>query len=560
MIALALPLAIELPLLAVVGACLGALANCVLFACMNVVHLTNPWAPIEEPRGRDKLEQKNQKPHDFAPRTTADRIPIIGWLLLRRESSQRSCCFWVCPLLLEVAFAIALPLLVWWNPATFFADLYALWDGWPLGLQYFLLACDGLLAGALTNYVIYTQAFSPRPIDPWSPKHDDAPPRSWTDRIPVIGWLGLRRESSIHGNGFWVRPLLIELSLATALPALYWYETQAGGIFPVVARQDAILSVFQPWTMDIFVGHGILLVLMTAATFIDFDEKTIPDVITLPGTIIGLVLSAMIVPIGTKSLNGFMPTALPVCQEVEQVIPTTFDSPWFEQYVGSKWEGSTGLWTGLAIWTVFCFAYADRRFTGVMLRRRGLSKTIEFFFAALFHHWTWKLLAVLWMVGLVAVSTVWSVGGESWRGLLSGLVGLAVGGGTIWAIRIVGSAAMQREAMGFGDVTLMAMVGAFIGWQGSLAAFFLSPFAAIAIVTLRWVVTRDTQVPFGPYLCAGTMLTILFWDRVYNQALACNFYLLGTIVIWVAVAMLGLMGVMLFALQLIKSLVRGRSR
>jgi prepilin signal peptidase PulO-like enzyme (type II secretory pathway) len=192
-----------------------------------------------------------------------------------------------------------------------------------------------------------------------------------------------------------------------------------------------------------------------------------------------------------------------------------------------------------------------------MLRRRGLSKTIEFFFAALRHHWTWKLLVAMWIAGGLFISISWVVGGNPWYGLFSALVGLAVGGGTIWSIRIVASWAMDMEAMGFGDVTLMAMVGAVIGWQGAVLGFFLSPFAAIVIVLVQYVVTRNRHVPFGPYLCAGTLLVMVFWDAMYNQWLACNLLMLWPMLRWLALTCLGLMGVMLFVSRLIKTYFGG---
>ena len=57
--------------------------------------------------------------------------------------------------------------------------------------------------------------------------------------------------------------------------------------------------------------------------------------------------------------------------------------------------------------------------------------------------------------------------------LLTALIGLVGSGGIVWAVRLIGTAALRREAMGFGDVTLMMMVGTFLGWQACLIAFFL---------------------------------------------------------------------------------------
>ncbi len=83
------------------------------------------------------------------------------------------------------------------------------------------------------------------------------------------------------------------------------------------------------------------------------------------------------------------------------------------------------------------------------------------------------------LVGFAAIAGVWYRGGESWLGLLTALVGMVGGGAMVWAVRIVGSAALRKEAMGFGDVTLMMMIGAFLGWQPTIFIFFIAPFAGL---------------------------------------------------------------------------------
>jgi leader peptidase (prepilin peptidase)/N-methyltransferase len=420
----------------------------------------------------------------------------------------------------------------------------AFWIGLPLELRYMILAVLGLMGGALANHIVYTFAFfNPRPISPWGPVADGVPPRTWSDRVPLIGWLGLSRESTVHGRRFWIRPMLIELATAFLFMWLYWFETQHGGLYPAILRTPRSLNLFAPLAVQMFFSHALLAVFLIAATFIDFDELTIPDVITIPGTIIGLVIASI-------TLNHFMPTAIPVAAPAITITPTTFDSPWF--VIPNDWSGTTGLWTGLAIWTGWCFALVDRRWSSVIVRRRGIGRAIRHLINGVFHYGFWKVLAVIWVVGLAAIASVWNLGDPNWKGLFTALVGVAVGGGVIWAIRIVATLALDKEAMGFGDVTLMAMIGAFIGWQASLIAFFLSPFTAIFIVLARYVVTRDTYTPYGPYLCAGAALTIVYWDGLYNNWLAPNLGLMGNMLLWLCLALLGLMAVMLFFWRLIK--------
>ena len=407
----------------------------------------------------------------------------------------------------------------------------------PLQLRMGILAVIGLAAGAMVNHMIYTWCWFPRPISPWAKPDDNAPPRQSSDRIPLIGWLGLRREREIHGGGFWVRPILIEVGLAIALPLLYQYETLAAKILPPgLSPQD--IAAFEPWGTQLFFAHAFLLVLMVAATFIDFDEQTIPDAITVPGTLIALILASC-------SLKFFMPVVGVNEANQPSLMPITFEHPWLP--VSAKWFKSTGLCTGLAIWSGWCFALADRR----VILRKGYAKAIEFFFAGLVRHPTWKLLGGIWLVGVLGIFLVYWLGEPYWWGLFSSLVGLAIGGGVIWAIRIVGSVSMRVEAMGFGDVTLMAMIGAFLGWQASLIAFIIAPFTSLVIALVQFAFTRNRAIPFGPYLCAGTLLTMLYWPTVWPK-LAMNLDLFGPFLLWFGAAMLGLMGVMLFVWRIVK--------
>ena len=93
---------------------------------------------------------------------------------------------------------------------------------------------------------------------------------------------------------------------------------------------------------------------------------------------------------------------------------------------------------------------------------------------------------------------------------------MAASGGLVWLVRIIGTAALHREAMGFGDVTLMAMIGAFLGWQPCLVIFFLAPFAGLVVGVLRLILFRDREIPYGPFLCLATLLLIVRWHAIWD--------------------------------------------
>src|SRR5262249_49106476 len=101
------------------------------------------------------------------------------------------------------------------------------------------------------------------------------------------------------------------------------------------------------------------------------------------------------------------------------------------------------------------------------------------------------------------------------HGLCMSLAGIVVGGGIIWAVRIVGQRALKREAMGVGDVILMAMIGSFVGWQGTLIGFVMSLVAAVVIALPLWLIWRDHELPFGPYLSLGALLLLIFGRRLW---------------------------------------------
>ena len=145
-----------------------------------------------------------------------------------------------------------------------------------------LAAC---IAGQL-NRGIYRFAWHKRLISPWSPA-PAGQPRGWLDCVPVYGWWRLRREAELHGPGFWIRPALIELTFIIGLAALYAFELN-GGLLPVGSIRPP-LSVLRTQ----FVHHACLIALMLIATFIDLDEKTIPDEVTISGTLLAVLLAGL---------------------------------------------------------------------------------------------------------------------------------------------------------------------------------------------------------------------------------------------------------------------------
>ena len=83
------------------------------------------------------------------------------------------------------------------------------------------------------------------------------------------------------------------------------------------------------------------------------------------------------------------------------------------------------------------------------------------------------------------------------HGLAVSLAGLIVGGGSIWIVRIIGHFVIKREAMGFGDVVLMATIGSFLGWQPTIVAFFIAPLCALIVVAVMSFSAASAKSPTG---------------------------------------------------------------
>lgn len=103
---------------------------------------------------------------------------------------------------------------------------------------------------------------------------------------------------------------------------------------------------------------------------------------------------------------------------------------------------------------------------------------------------------------------------QAMRTLLASVAGMVVGGGVTWLIRAVGTRVFGREAMGFGDVKLMAMVGAFLGWQSSLLTMFLGCVFGAIVGGAGAALGRGTVIPFGPYLALGAVTSLFLRPQI----------------------------------------------
>lgn len=100
------------------------------------------------------------------------------------------------------------------------------------------------------------------------------------------------------------------------------------------------------------------------------------------------------------------------------------------------------------------------------------------------------------------------LGGLGWSAL-----GAFVGGGTLLVVAILGEKIFKKEAMGMGDVKLLAAIGAFLGWQAALFSVFASSLVGGVVgLTLVLIGGKEwsSRIPYGPYIAFGAVVW-MFW-------------------------------------------------
>ena len=354
----------------------------------------------------------------------------------------------------------------------------------PLLLRLVVLFVVGTLLASLLNLAIYRLAWHQRTISPWS--RGEAPCR-WFHRIPIFGWIARRHQTAIYGRGFWVRPMLIELMMGAGWVGLYCWEVIQESLhvgqleFAMIPPALAGAVVLPAGILHTeFFAHLAIIAFMVVAAFIDMDERLIPDTITIPGTLLGLTLAASIPFSLLPQIDPLIraePWAIPLLPGPPPIYLRfqTFVAPnvWPPNMAGAPNFISLAL--GVGCYWLWCFAILPRPWYGRHGWKRAWAVLTARFCRSLC---TWPPILLI-TAGTLAIAGVWGYGRAPWAGLLSALVGLAGSGGLIWAVRIIGTAVLKKEAMGFGDVTLMMMIGTFVGWQASLIIFFIAPFALL---------------------------------------------------------------------------------
>lgn len=329
----------------------------------------------------------------------------------------------------------------------------------PYWLASAFLFVLGAIAGSFLNVCIYR---IPRHAHVWPAlKGLYSPPSqcprcrariAWYDNIPIVGWLMLRGRCRRCRMWISVRYPLVELLNAVLFVALYWAEVPHG--WPPVLAESSVYAAAGPQTVP---GLG------------PFS----------PLTFLHLRYFYHLVLVESLLVASFIDFD-------RREIPDASTLPAL----------CVGLLGGLILARVHI----------VPLWSQNPSQV-------------YTLTGLFWpdwdVYGWPAVPA-WFSAHPHLHGLLVSAAGLVVGGGVTWGVRLLGAWVLRREAMGFGDVILMAVIGSFLGWQPALLAFILAPACALLALPLQLLVHRDRYIPYGPYLSLGALIVLLAFRPLWE--------------------------------------------
>lgn len=357
----------------------------------------------------------------------------------------------------------------------------------------------GLLIGSFSNVLIWRlprrENINFPPSHCPNCDHGLAP----LDLVPVLSWAALGGRCRYCKAGISARYPVVEL---------------------VTGAAYAVLSVVFPYSQ---VGAGLLglcllFTLLLVASVIDQETYTIPDEISLPGAALGLLFGlvhartdAAGLPVFAEALRGMlMGAGLLITIDLfgswvirrfrERSFP---EAPLgFQQIALSLLAGAwLGVWVGLAVGALSAAANLGARRVVRVPEWLTLGGTL--------------LSLALASTGIGPGLIVMVQGALAAAGGMALLCGLYW-----WLVPLITKAPeddsddYDPSAMGFGDVKLAALIGAFLGWEKLVVAVVFAVVAGAVLGVLQLLIFKENRLKFGPYLAIGAVLALLFGTQL----------------------------------------------
>ena len=401
----------------------------------------------------------------------------------------------------------------------------------------------GACVGSFLNVVIYRLPAGQSVVSPPSHCPHCGYKLAWFDNIPIVSWLILRGRCRNCGA-----PISFQYPLVEAICGVLF-----GGLFLLLyagqMRPDFAGPGFAE-TWPIYVVYLVMLSGVFAAVAIDAKHYIIPvqimwiiaalAIVVLPASAALLPNAIVPVDIGPEHehpsvrIHSVQPDVYQHDAQVQRTIAQHRPGP----VIVSALPAVSGPWIGAA-----CLGAVGLILSNILLAT-GLipysfhldepepeSDDPEAFLAH--PHPRREVLkecvflappVILAAVGYT-VSGSWTADAPTWLGVLAGtLIGFMAGGAVVWATRIFGTLGFGKEAMGLGDVHLMAGIGAVIGWPAVVLAFFVAPFFGLVYALLSFgagrLLKREVRViPYGPHLALAAALVVVFYEPLMVRVL-----------------------------------------
>lgn len=393
----------------------------------------------------------------------------------------------------------------------------------------------GACVGSFLNVVIFRLPAGRSIVTPPSACPHCGQKLRWFENVPVLAWFYLGGKCRKCKT-----PISFQYPLIEAITALLF-----GGWFVICYYTDLRTDFSGPGfenTWPIYVLYVVMFAGLLAATVIDARYYIIP----LPITWIIAGLALVIWPLATYLMPELTFLGLPSIKSAEFSIFKEMDPALAKNSVEavplltSTWIGpALGGGLGLLISTgLVWLGVLPRSFAEITEQEKQAAEenpdSPEAFLAH--PHPRREVLKeaaflALPIVGAVAGFLVMrQMCGEAgcevplWLRALAGVVmGYLVGGAMIWFTRIFGTLGFGKEAMGLGDVHLLACIGAVVGWEAAVLTFFIGPFIGLGYAAVSQGVGKLTRrqvriIPYGPHLAAAALIVCLFRQPLMDWA------------------------------------------
>lgn len=390
----------------------------------------------------------------------------------------------------------------------------------------------GACVGSFLNVVIWRLPRGESIVFPGS--HCPACGRAirWYDNIPILSWLVLRARCRFCKARISPRYILVEAVTAVLIVGLYL-------CYFVFAVRGGAGRFASAWPT--FVAHAALLCGLLVCAAVDIDTWEVPLEVCWFVSLVGLVastaaphprfmphVSAATGGMGVAAAVGVAVSLL--LQRHGLLLPSFLDADYRPGRGGAKGEANRppdGSSDPAAAPAGQAGAKVRQHAPNVhaITAEHGVNPRAEAFREVLF-----LAPAILLAVVAHAVLTRPGAVASAWRhlndpaavgafarhfgGFQASLFGFLVAGAMVWGTRIMGTFLFGKEAMGLGDMHLLAAVGAVAGWATPVIAFLLAPLLALLWGLYVLLCHNERELPFGPWLALASLAGLVFYDPI----------------------------------------------